>query len=265
MHLSTDRHPARAASVLGLAALGALLLGACSAEEPTSQTTDQTTTTAASPEQTASPEQARSDSGETLTADELTQILLPADELPPGIMQDRADQVSEGNSFSLNLTLNGVEPQGQCAQAVQEVNDVDVPVVVGVSGDYEVVDELQGGARVPSLQTIAVVTEEPVDAMGLYRALAEACPTVESATEGGAVATMTRIGDLGAVQILFEVGPQGARQAMDGLAIGGDSVGRHHIYLAASRLPEKEAEEIFQAQVERFHQALEEHGIPVED
>lgn len=179
-------------------------------------------------------------------------------------MQDRADQVSEGRSFSMNLTLTGVEPQGECAQAVQSVNDFDVPLTVGVSGEYEVMDELQGAVRVPSLQIIAAVTEEPVDAMALYEVLAQACPTVESPTEGGAVASMTRIGDLDAAQILFEVGPEGSRQAMDSLAIGGDSVGRHHIYLAASRLPEQETQEIFQAQVQRFHQVLQEHGIPVE-
>lgn len=290
-HILFSCHPFRTTTALGLATLGALLLSGCLSAQTEPDGSEQTTTTAASPEQTASPEQspaesaaalsrspsasdrpsrqegseALSASDETLSADQLTEILLSAEDLPATIMQDRTDHVSEGPSFSMSLTLSGVEPQGECAQAVEEVNDFEVALTKGVSGDYELMDELQGAVRAPSLQIIAAVTEEPVDAMALYGALAQACPTVESANEGGAVASMTRIGDLDAVQILFEVGPEGSRQAMDSLAIGGDSVGRHHIYLAASRLPEQETEEIFLAQVERFHQALERQGIPVED
>lgn len=271
----------RAAGVIGAAA--ALLLSACTGQDPEPQPTAEGTTTAPAPEQSASaerpasPDQSPTESSEvTVSApptDEPTEgggrsdegsdagvlpdgslldVLLPAEEVPGDLMSDRAETEVGRTPFTMSMNLTGFEPEGQCAQALEEINTFEAQSRYAAQVEYEV-DPAQAEQMPvePSVAGIVAVTEDPVDAMGVYSRLESACGTVTSTVDPSATATFTQIGDLDAVHIELDAGPMNRH-----LAFGGDSEGVHHVYLAAQDVPEEDLQPLFEAQVDRFQDAV---------
>lgn len=260
---------------LALSTAVALSLSACTVEE--GEDPDATVSGEASEpedesaEPTVEPE---------LTIDEMSEIIVPADDVAVSGAED-LDIEGLGNApFSMYMTLAGIEPDGQCGDLLEEVNSYNVPSLLMAQGTYvfedadsdsdsdsgsdESSEDADDGSEnsddsndsddsneaedEKSVQVLVFETEDEEDPMGVYPNIAEECGTLDNDEVDGASASFSQLGDLDAVQLTVDDG-SGEEETF---YTGGGSVGNHHVYLAATGMKQSTAEKLFEEQIERL-------------
>ena len=202
---------------------------------------------------TGQPEDQGATPAGALDADQLAEVALPADgTFPGGIAAGRDDQSAADAPLTMSLKLTGFTPEGECKALFDEINDVHVPGASAVASSYEIDPAASFTAdETPTLQVLTATTPEPLDVMGVYGQLSEACGTIESDHGPDLTAEFAPVGDLDATTVTISAGDLGQV-----VAVGGKSVGHHHVYLFATMLSTEDAAEVFEAQVDRFDEVL---------
>lgn len=188
-----------------------------------------------------------------LHADQLAEVALPADgTFPGGVATARQDQSAADAPLTMSLELTGFTPEGECKALFDEINGFRAPGATAVASSYEIDPSASFTAgETPTLQVLAATTREPMDVMGVYGRLPEACGTIESDHGPELTAEFAPVGDLDATTVTMATGDLGQV-----VAVGGKSVGRNHVYLFATMLSAEDAAEVFEAQADRFDEVL---------
>lgn len=255
-----------------LAATG-MMLTACTVEpgeEPSNPTASSSTGTETAASPTAQTAPTASVEPE-LNADQLTEILLPADQLPGEDQTERSVESFEDQPFTMYFTLRDFSPTGQCSDEMSDLNEFNTPALNGVTGHYALADEEASASPsgeetadsseapepeepgTPTVEIMVLETAADVQPMTVYPEIAEACGELGSDEVEGSTASFTQLGSLDAVQLSVDDG-SGETET---LYAGGDTVGNHHVYIAASGMNAEDAETLFTEQIEQLRETLE--------
>lgn len=170
----------------------------------------------------------------------------------------------ENQPFTMYFSLSEFTTTGQCEDLLAELNAFSTQALIGVTGHYEAAEaddestpddaaSQDEGTETPVVvETMVIETADEVDPMSVYSRIPGACDSVDSDELEGSTATFTQLGDLDAFHLSVDDGSG----EVEALHTGGGTVGRHHVYIAATGISDAEAEDLFTEQINRLEEAF---------
>ncbi|TFH98996.1 hypothetical protein [Micrococcus lylae] len=179
--------------------------------------------------------------------EEMAPSVLLAEDLPGDVLVGEQRRASVDSQFELNMTVRGVEAQGECRRLITRIDTFSRPgSAVGFS-QYEVNPDAEGAIGEPEAFAAAVITPDEEDVMGMFGQLPEVCGEL---TGPNATAVFEPIEGLpGASRLVMESGGERIE-----LLMGGASDGDEHVYTGYVNIETELAEQMLREQVAAFEE-----------
>lgn len=179
--------------------------------------------------------------------EEMAPSVLLAEDLPGDVLVGEQRRASVDSQFELNMTVRGVEAQGECRRLITRIDTFSRPgSAVGFS-QYEVNPDAEGAIVEPEAFAAAVITPDEEDVMGMFGQLPEVCGEL---TGPNATAVFEPIEGLpGASRLVMESGGERIE-----LLMGGASDGDEHVYTGYVNIETELAEQMLREQVAAFEE-----------
>lgn len=179
--------------------------------------------------------------------EEMAPSILLAEDLPGDVLVGEQRRASVDSQFELNMTVRGVEAQGECRRLITRIDTFSRPgSAVGFS-QYEVDPDAEGVIGEPEAFAAAVITPDEEDVMGMFGQLPEVCGEL---TGPNATAVFEPVEDLpGASRLVMESGGERIE-----LLMGGASDGDEHVYTGYVNIETELAEQMLREQVAAFEE-----------